>query len=120
MAQLEPLVFQALTGLVSGRVYPDIAPTNTPRPYITWQQIGGMAVSWTDKAITPGGNAWVQINIWADSRLQAGALRKQVEDALIQFNGFEARPLTAGTASHEPDITPPAYGFNQDFDVWYP
>jgi hypothetical protein len=43
MAQLEPLVFQALTGLVGGRVYPDIAPTNTPRPYITWQQVGGMA-----------------------------------------------------------------------------
>jgi hypothetical protein len=43
-----------------------------------------------------------------------------VEDALILFDGFEARPQDAGTATHEPDLTPPAYGFHQDFDVWYP
>ncbi len=120
MAQLEPLVFQALTGLVGGRVYPDIAPTNTPRPYITWQQVGGPPMAWTDKSTTPGGFAWLQINVWADTRIQAGALRKQVEDALILFEGFEARPQDAGTATHEPDLTPPAYGFHQDFDVWYP
>lgn len=120
MAQLETLIKDALQGLVGGRVHPDIAPVDTQRPYITWQQVGGRAVSWTDKATTPGGNAWVQINVWCSTRLEAGALRKQVEDALIEFTGFEARPISAGGARHEPDLTPPAYCHQQDFDVWYP
>lgn len=119
MAQVEPLIYQALQTLAGGRVYPDVAPTNTPRPYITWQQIGGLPVAWADKSTTPGGNAWVQINVWANTRIEAGELRKQVEDALILFAGFEARPQDSGTAQHEPDLTPPAYGFRQDFDIWY-
>lgn len=120
MAQIETLVFQALTGLVSGRVYPDIAPTNTPRPYITYQQVGGDPVAYVGKELSDNQHALVQFNTWADTRLEASALCRQIEAALVQATAFEARPESGLIAQHEPDLTPPGYGARQDFSIWHP
>ena len=47
---VEADIFNLLTGLVAGRVYPDLAPLGAARPYITYQQIGGRDLRWMDKA----------------------------------------------------------------------
>ena len=73
----------ALSPLVAGRVFPDVAPLDTPRPYITYQQVGGTAHAYIDKALPDHEHALVQLNVWADTRLQAAALRKLTEASLI-------------------------------------
>lgn len=117
---IEEALYTALGSLVSGRVFPDVAPLDTPRPYITYQQIGGDAHSYIGKELPDHEHALVQINIWADTRLQAAALRKLAEASLIAATAFEARPAAGPISQHEPDLTPPGYGTQQDFDIWTP
>lgn len=98
------------------RAYPDIAPTNTIRPYVTYQQIGGKAVSYVDPSIPSLKNGEYQINIWADTRTQASAMALQIEAALITANAFQARPLSAPASDYDYDML--VYGSRQDFSIW--
>ena len=43
-AALVPL----LTGLVAGRIYPDVAPSGAGLPRIVYQQVGGQAINYTE------------------------------------------------------------------------
>ena len=115
---LEAGIFDALKGLVSNRVYPDVARADTPRPYITWQQVGGAAVNFLE-CVPPGRrNARVQVNCWDSTRIAAAALARAVEDALVSAPALRAYVVGAMAASHEPDLTPPLYGTMQDFSIW--
>ena len=60
---VESMLFDALKGLVSNRVFPDIAPDLTPRPYITYQQVGGVAVNFLDPTIPSKANGRIQVNV---------------------------------------------------------
>lgn len=107
----------ALAQLVSGRVYPDVAPAGTVRPYLTYQQVGGDALNFLDGA-TPGKrNARIQINAWADSRLVASQLSEQAEDALRAAAGLQPEVLGARASIYEEDTK--LRGARQDFSVWY-
>jgi hypothetical protein len=98
------------------RVFPDVAPGNTERPYITWQQVGGQLISPLANEVPDKRNANIQINVWATTRLEAVALAQQVEAAMIQATVFQARPNMAHIASYEEDLN--LYGTVQDFSVW--
>ena len=113
---VESDLFDTLKGLVSNRVFPDVAPFDTARPYITYQQIGGRAVSYVDNATPDRKNGYFQINVWAETRLEAAALALQVETALCGTAVFAARPIAAPIATHEPDLN--RYGTMQDFTIW--
>lgn len=117
---LETLIAATLGPLVAGRIYPDAAPLATPRPYITYQQVGGTPVTYTSKELPDHEHALVQINIWSDTRLQASLVRKLAEVALVSAAGFEARADSGPVSQHEPDMTPPGYGVRQDFSIWLP
>ena len=117
---LEEALYAALSPLVAGRVFPDVAPLDTPRPYITYQQIGGDAHSYIGKELPDHEHALVQLNIWADTRLAASLVRKLAEANLIAATAFEARAASGPTSQHEPDLTPPGYGTRQDFNIWTP
>lgn len=117
---LEDALYTALSPLVGGRIYPDVAPLVTARPYITYQQIGGTAHAYIDKTLPDHEHALVQINIWADTRIEAAILRKLTEQNLIAATSLEARPASGPISTHEPDLTPPGYGTRQDFHVWLP
>lgn len=105
---LDPLVFE--------RVYPDVAPLSTQRPYITYQQIGGDVIDVLGQEVPDKVNAMLQINVWADTRVQASALANQIEVAMIQATAFRARPLSAFAGDHDEDMN--IYGTRQDFSVW--
>ncbi|WP_367847004.1 DUF3168 domain-containing protein [Rhodoferax sp. WC2427] len=108
-----------LLGMLCSRVYPDIAGDPLPpRPYITYQQVGGVAVNFLERAVVGKRNARVQINVWADTRLAASALAGQVEDAIKLCTDFQGEPLAAWVAVHEPDLR--LYGTRQDFTIWSP
>lgn len=98
---------------VADRVFPDFAPVAAPRPYVTYQQIGG-------DVINPIGNEKpgvrlpeMQVNVWADTRKQAAQLARAIEDALRAATAFHARPI--GEPVYDFDADVPVYGARQDF-----
>lgn len=116
---LESSIFDSLKSLVSNRVYPDVAPISTALPYITYQQVGGRAVSFLESAVVGKRNARVQVNCWAATRLAASNLARSAEDALVVDTTCRAIPLAAMVATFEDETEPPLYGTRQDFSIWY-
>jgi hypothetical protein len=103
----------ALLKTVSPRVFPDFAPTDTPRPYVTFQQVGGAVLN-------PLGNEGpgvrlpeVQVNVWSDSRAGAMTLIRAIEAAMRGATAFTARPMGDAVADYDADV--PVYGCRQDF-----
>lgn len=113
---VEADIFNALKGLTENRVYPDVAPAGAARPYITWQQVGGVAVNFLDGGAPVKRNGRFQVNCWADTRAAAITLARQVEDALAG-GSLKAFVVAAPVSTYEPDV--PIYGTRQDFSIWF-
>lgn len=113
---MESLIFDALQGLVAGRVFPDVAPEGTERPFVTYQAVGGSAINFTEGTAPGYRNARVQVNVWSDSRLQTSAIGNAVEDILRAVPGLQSTVLGAATSIYESDTG--AYGQMQDFSFW--
>ena len=97
------------------RTYPDFAPINTTRPYITYQLIGGPPTRWLDGTAADKRRVLVQINTWADTRNASLVLARQIEDALCASTAFTARPEEEPMCDSEPDFI--RYGTTQDFSI---
>lgn len=98
------------------RVFPDVAPLDTARPYVTFQQVGGVAVGFVDPLLPSKKNGRFQINCWADTRIDAAALALQIENAFLGSAAMQANPVGGPVAVYEPDRQ--LYGTHQDFSVW--
>lgn len=114
---LESNLYDALKGLVSNRVYPDLAPYGAALPHITYQQIGGRPINFLECGVPGKRNARVQVNVWATTRMAAATLSRQVEDALIASATLRAFVLSAAQSRY--DIEVQQYGTNQDFSIWF-
>lgn len=112
----ESLLFDALKGLVSDRVYPDIAPAKVTKPYITYQQVGGAAVNFVSGETPSKSNGRYQVNVWSTSRTATALLAKQIEQALRSASALQTTVLGAPVADYEPDTQ--LYGSRQDFSFW--
>lgn len=106
----------ALLRLICPRTFCDFAPTDTERPYCTYQVIGGDTLSYLDAVVPNKENAEVQISIWSDSRLEATAMIKRVEVAMIMSPDFQASPLSSAAADYDADMN--VRSARQDFTVW--
>ena len=113
---VESNIFDELKSLVGNRVFPDVAPIYTERPYITYQQIGGDVTVFTDDSIAQTENGRFQINVWSSTRATAKQIIKQVEAALIVSAFFQARPESAPISTYDSDVN--VYGAMQDFSIW--
>lgn len=110
-------VFAALAPLVPDeRVYPHVAPLDTPRPYIEFFQVGGKVQSFIDKAMPSKRNARIQVEVTADDGDQATALIYAVEDALVQLTTMQVEALGAHINRDEPELN--LFGRQQDFSCW--
>jgi hypothetical protein len=108
-----------LTTVLSGicpRVFPDVAPYGTQQPYITWQQIGGPALTYVEGALPDKRGALIQINVWDDRRIDANAMALQIEAALVAATSMQAQARSAFSASF--DDADLARGTMQDFEIW--
>ncbi len=114
---LESDLFDALKGLAGNRVYPDLAPPNTARPYVVWQQVGGRGVNFIDPTIPSKKNARVQVAVWADTRQAAATLARQVEDTLRAQTALQPTVLGAPVATYDEDTK--YRGTRQDFSLWF-
>lgn len=112
----ESIIFATLRGLVADRVFPDVAPEGTARPYCTYQQVGGAAVNFTDGGIPSKRNGRYQINCWSDSRPQAALLARSVESALRPVPTLLTTVLGGPVAEYEEDTK--LFGTRQDFSFW--
>ncbi len=114
---LESDIIAALEGLVSNRVYPDIAPPGVEAlPRITFQQVGGQAVNFLDNVPAGKKNARIQVNVWGKTRVQVAPLARQVEDTLKSTGALFTTILGAPVAIYEADTK--LCGTIQDFSVW--
>lgn len=114
---LEALVMAAIGNLAGGRVFPDFAPAGTERPFITYQAVGGEAINFVDGAAPGLRNARLQINVWADKRLEASSLAAQVEDAMRAATNLQTTVLGAAVSTFDDEVG--ARGAMQDYSCWY-
>jgi hypothetical protein len=117
---IDDLIFAVLRSLApnadgSARVFPDIAPKGTPRPYITYQSVGGQPVVTLDGADETR-NCRMQVNVWADQRGNARATMESVISTLCG-DPVDAVPLGDPESIYEEDTK--LYGSRLDFSIWY-
>ena len=110
---IEADIYNALKGLASNRVYADVAPTGVARPYLTYQQVGGVGLNFLEASVPSKKNGRFQIKCWDDSRLAAAALSRQVEDAMVTT--LKAFVLGAPVAMLDADTG--LRGTTQDFSL---
>lgn len=118
---LESLMFDTLSPLVDGRVWPDVIPAgNVALPRIVWQQVGGQAVNFLEAAVPDKANARVQVSTWGRTRLQASALAKQAKQKLVEELQLRTTVISEPLSVLEEDNPEAArlYGSIQDFSVW--
>lgn len=111
----EATIYTLLKGLVSNRVFPDVAPSGTAYPCIVYQQVGGQGISYTEGTMPDRENCRMQIACWATTRADAVALAKQAE-AAVCASVLMAHPLGARISTYEDDTQ--LYGTRQDFSAW--
>lgn len=114
---VEVVIYNALKHLVGNRVYPDIAPELVRRPYITFQQVGGRSVNFLSAELPEKRNSRFQFNVWADSRLNAAKIAKQVDETLRQVQVLQTTTLSEPVATVESETR--LYGTRQDFSFWF-
>lgn len=112
---IEETLAAAIGPLCGGRFLPDTAPAGTPRPFVTYQQVGGKPLNYLRGAPAEA-NARMQINVWAATRPEANTLMRQIRTAL-QSPPINAVGLGELIATYEP-ITK-SYGAQMDFSVWH-
>ena len=107
-----------LSGLVAGRVYPDVAPFDAPLPRIVYQQVGGRVINYTEGTLPDRENARMQVACWAATRLAALNLAKQAESALLAAPApsFQAEAIGARISGYEQATG--LYSSHQDFSIW--
>lgn len=106
-------LYAVLNAVVSGSVYPDFAPVDTLRPYLTWQKIGGPVINPIGGESSGRRSVEVQVNLWTDTRIQATTLIRAVEAAMRAATSFDARPLSEPVDDFDADF--PVYGSLQSY-----
>jgi hypothetical protein len=112
---IEQAVYDRLKVLCAGRVYPDVAKPETQRPYITYQQVGGEVVQFIGPDLPSKLNARIMIKVWADDRLTASDLARDVEDLMLT-SSLQATAIGSFVSDYE--IETGLYGTRQDFSCW--
>lgn len=98
------------------RVFPDIAPTSTARPYVTYQAIGGRTLRNLDNSPADKRNTRVQVNVFSATRLESINLIRQIEDAMCSSPVFIATPDAEPMHDYDSDML--TYEAIQDFSIY--
>ncbi|MCS3467397.1 hypothetical protein M2401_001118 [Pseudomonas sp. JUb42] len=80
---IEIAIAARLGALAGGRVYPEIAPEGAGTPRITWLG-AGTVTGWVLSGWDGSEQATLQVDCWADTKLQAIELGGQVFEAMAE------------------------------------
>ena len=112
----EEFIDQVLAPLAGGRCFPDVAPQDTPTPFLTYQAVGGEPINFLSGEAPAKSNTRMQVNVWAATRLEAAQLGAQVEDAIRAAAHLQPEVLTGRAATYD-ELT--GYrGTMQDFNLF--
>lgn len=98
------------------RVFPDVAPSGTARPFVTWQGLGGESLGYLDNTASDKRMTLMQINCWSTTRLQALQTIRGIETALRATAAFTATPQGEAASTYESDTQ--LYGCVQRFEIF--
>jgi hypothetical protein len=107
--------FVAVARTLCPRVHPMTAPLSTPKPFVTYQLIGGMPLRYTDATAAAERHAMVQTNVWADTLAEALALARQIEVALCADVSIQASPMGEIIMQHDDQLE--VFGTIQDYSI---
>ncbi|MBR8344654.1 tail completion protein gp17 [Burkholderia ambifaria] len=113
VAAIKPLVDN---GDGTFRCYPDEAPANVQRPYVVYQSAGGKSASYLNETVSAQQNTRLQVAVWADDRMTANAIMKDIIAALC------VPPINAtsmGAPASARDFDTKLYGSRLDFSIWF-
>lgn len=113
---IETTLVNTIGPLCGWRVYPDIAPQGASMPYVTYFQVGGQTIDPINGDVPGLNNARVQINVWAQTRIEANELMRDIED-ILRPHPIGARPIGALMARYEEETR--LRGAQQDFSIWW-
>lgn len=113
---MEKLIFDVLSPLFEGRVYPDVAPMDTALPYCVYRQIGGRTVTFLDGNRADKRRVRVEIVVASKSRQQTSEYAHKVEGLML------SNPIYADADSGIDatwDWQTGTRKSSQDFSFWY-
>ena len=113
---VESDLYGILKGLVSNRCFPDFAPLGTARPFITFEQVGGEAMSYLNGTLPDKKNGRFEIGVYTDSRASCAAIALQVESVMAAATAFQASAIHAPISDYASDVM--IYSSTQNFSVF--
>lgn len=109
----EKVVVEALKTIPGLKVFPDVAPSGTVGPYVTYQAVGGQDVNGLDGPADLE-NQRMQITAWSTTRAATGDAMRAARTVIVAAGGI---PIGAPVSQYESDTK--LYGSRLDFSVWY-
>jgi hypothetical protein len=113
---VESDLFGLIKGLVGNRCFPDFAPLGTIRPFLTFEQVGGEALSFIDGSLPDKKHGRFEIGVYADSRASCAAVALQVEAAMAAATVFQASAIHAPISDYASEVK--IYSSTQNFSVF--
>jgi len=113
---VESDLYGILKGLVSNRCFPDFAPLGTVRPFITFEQVGGEALSFLDGTLPDKKHGRFEVSVYADSRAACAAVALQVEGVLAAATVFQSTAIHAPISDYADEVK--IYSSTQNFSVF--
>lgn len=107
---------QTLLLAICPRVFPDVAPNNTAKPWVTWQALGGESLGYLDNTASDKRQTLMQINAWATTRMQALQIIRDIETLMRASGAFIASPQGEAISVYETDTL--LYGCIQRFEIF--
>ena len=113
---VESDLYGILKGLVSNRCFPDFAPLGTFRPFITFEQVGGEALSFLDGTLPDKKHGRFEISVYADSRAACAAIALQVESVMAAATPFQSMAIHAPISDYADEVK--IYSSTQNFSIY--
>lgn len=105
-----------ITGLVSTRIYPILAPQNTTNPYIVYRRISGVSINALEGELgTTEGR--FQIDAYSTSYAEAKTLAGYVKAALKASSSVRGALISDVDFEKEQDTN--LYRVSMDFRYWF-
>lgn len=82
-----------VNALISGRIYPMVAPQNVAKPYMTYQVVSGLKIQCIGGEIYQG-NFRFQIDVWGLTYSNVKAVSEAVKSALVGFKASNNIDIT--------------------------
>lgn len=113
---MEELLYDTLSDLFDGRVYPDYAPLDAELPYCVYRQVGGRSIGYLNGERADKRRVRVEIIVASKSRMTTSDYAHQVEGRMLSSPIFaEADSGIQATWDWQTEMRKSS----QDFSFWY-